>query len=61
MGRGRLAGEAILQALAFVDRYNQDARPFNWKFTPADLTRLLSRISTREHAARKPAELPEAA
>ena len=47
--------------LAFVDRYNQTARPFNWKFTAADLARLLDRISAREHAARKPAELPEAA
>jgi transposase len=47
--------------LAFVDRYNQTARAFNWKFTAADLARLLDRISAREHAARKPAELPEAA
>jgi transposase len=47
--------------LAFVDRYNQAARPFNWKFTAADLTRLLDRISAREHAAQNPAELPEAA
>ena len=23
--------------LAFIDRYNQTARPFNWKFTAADL------------------------
>ena len=45
----------------FVDRYNQTARPFNWKFTAADLARLLDRISTREHAAQNPAELPEAA
>ena len=44
-----------------MDRYNQGARPFNWKFTAADLARLLDRISAREHAARKPAELPEAA
>src|SRR5262249_20528928 len=47
--------------LAFVDRYNQTARPFNWKFTAADLARLLDRISTREHAARQPAGLPQAA
>jgi hypothetical protein len=47
--------------LAFVDRYNQGARPFNWRFTAADLARLLDRISAHEHAARKPAELPEAA
>ena len=47
--------------LAFTDRYNQTARPFNWKFTAADLTRLLDRISAREHAAEESAELPEAA
>jgi transposase len=47
--------------LAFVDRYNQAARPFNWKFTAADLTRVLDRISAREHAPHKPAELPKAA
>ena len=45
----------------FVDRYNQTARPFNWKFTAADLARLLDRISAREDAAPKPAELLEAA
>ena len=43
--------------LAFIDRYNQTARPFNWKFTAADLTRLLQRLSTRQ----EPAILPEAA
>jgi transposase len=47
--------------LAFVDRYNQAARPFNWKFTAADLARVLDRISAREHAAPKRAELPKAA
>ena len=47
--------------LAFADRYNQTARPFNWKFTAADLARLLDRISAREHADRNPAKLPEAA
>jgi hypothetical protein len=34
--------------LAFADRYNQTARPFNWKFTADDLTALLRRISERE-------------
>jgi transposase len=47
--------------LAFVDRYNQTARPFNWKFTAADLARLLDRISADEHAAPQPAGLSEAA
>ncbi len=36
--------------LAFIDRYNQTARPFNWKYTAADLTELLHRISEREQA-----------
>jgi transposase len=47
--------------LAFVDRYNQTAQPFNWKFTATDLARFLDRISAREDAAQKPAELPDAA
>jgi transposase len=47
--------------LAFMDRYNQSARPFNWKFTAADLARLLDRISVCEDAAPEPADLPEAA
>jgi transposase len=53
--------ELATTLLAFVDRYNQAAQPFNWKFTAADLTRVLDRISAREHAAQKPAELPQAA
>jgi transposase len=43
--------------LAFTDRYNQTARPFNWNYTAADLARLLQRISVH----REPANLPEAA
>ena len=43
--------------LAFIDRYNQTARPFNWKYTAADLARLLDRINAHE----KPASLPQAA
>ena len=35
--------------LAFVDRYNQTARPFSWKFTAADLTVLLRRISEHDN------------
>ena len=31
-------------------RYNPTARPFNWKFTAADLARLLDRISAHEQA-----------
>ena len=37
--------------LAFVTRYNQTAKPFNWKFTAADLTDLLRRISEHEQTA----------
>jgi transposase len=47
--------------LAFVDRYNATARPFNWKFTAADLTALLRRISESERPVREPAGLPRAA
>lgn len=43
--------------LAFIDRYNQTARPFNWKFTAAGLARLLQRISARQELP----SLPEAA
>jgi transposase len=48
--------------LAFVNRYNRTARPFNWKFTADDLTALLRRISQREQtAASQQATLPQAA
>ena len=42
--------ELAATLLAFIDRYNQTARPFNWKYTAADLARLLDRINAREHA-----------
>ena len=47
--------------LAFVNRYNRAARPFNWKFTADDLTALLHRISQREQAASQQAALSQAA
>ena len=48
--------------LAFVDRYNLTARPFNWTFSADDLTALLRRISQREQApAGQHADLPQAA
>ena len=48
--------------LAFVNRYNRTARPFNWKFTAGDLTALLRRISQREQTATsQQATLPPAA
>jgi transposase len=34
--------------LAFVDRYNQTAEPFRWKYTADDLKNLLHRISEHE-------------
>jgi hypothetical protein len=43
--------------LAFTDRYNQTARPFNWKLTAADLARFLDQINGHEQAA----SLPQAA
>ena len=46
-----------LTLLAFTDRYNHTARPFNWKFTAADLATLLQQISARQ----EPADLPKAA
>jgi transposase len=48
--------------LAFANRYNRTARPFNWKFSADDLTALLHRISQHEQApADQPASLPPAA
>jgi transposase len=41
-------GKLSQTLLAFVDRYNLTARPFNWKFSAHDLTALLRRISQRE-------------
>jgi len=47
--------------LAFIDRYNTTARPFNWKFTAADLTELLARTQTHQAAAQEPTNEPKAA
>jgi transposase len=47
--------------LAFTARYNQTARPFNWKYTAADLAQTLERISTREQPAEETVTLPKAA
>jgi hypothetical protein len=44
-----------------TSRDNQTARPFNWKFTAADLTVLLRRISEREQQAAIEANLAIAA
>jgi transposase len=48
--------------LAFIDRYNRTAEPFNWKYTANDLKNLLHRI--REHEkqdTRRQTDLAEAA
>jgi DDE superfamily endonuclease len=48
--------------LGFVDRYNQTARPFSWKFTASDLHHLMDRISRHEQQQDTDNEpLPEAA
>ena len=48
--------------LAFVNRYNQTARPFNWKYTADDLKDLLRRISEHEKQdTRRQTDLTEAA
>ena len=39
------------RVLAFQDRYNATATPFDWCFTRTDLDRLLDRIATHEAAA----------
>jgi transposase len=54
-------GQLSATLLAFIDRHNKTARPFSWKFTAADLTGMLKRISAREEPAQEPATLPQAA
>jgi transposase len=44
-------GELSATLLAFTDRYNQAAKPFNWNFTAADLTDLLHRIGKHQQPA----------
>jgi len=39
------------RVLAFQARYNATATPFDWRFTRADLNRLLDRIAVHEAAA----------
>ncbi len=47
-------GQLSATLLAFADRYNRTARPFNWKFTAPDLARDLDRDQRprASHAAR---------
>jgi hypothetical protein len=42
------AGTLSYALLAFVNRDNRTARPFNWKFSADDLTALLRRTSQHE-------------
>jgi len=42
----------------YAKRYNAHARPFKWKFTPADLEDLIARIDRHQQDQRLPAEAP---
>ena len=55
-------GDPVLTAVhgVSVHRYNATARPFQWKFTPADLDDLLTRIDQHQQQTTAPA-IPEAA
>jgi transposase len=53
--------DQVRQRLAdFQQRYNATARPFGWKFTPADLDDLLHRIDQHQHQTAAPT-IPQAA
>jgi hypothetical protein len=54
-------GSLSYALLAFVNRYNRTARPFNWKVTADYLTALLHRFSQREQGTGQQATLPQAA
>jgi hypothetical protein len=43
--------EVERRLLAFQRRYQQTATPFDWRFTRADLDRLLQRLDEQEHRA----------
>ena len=42
-------GEVERRLLAFQRRYQQTALPFGWRFTRADLARLLRRLDQHQH------------
>lgn len=44
----RSTGELSETLLAFIERYNRTAKPFNWKHTADDLRGLLARIAEHE-------------
>jgi hypothetical protein len=54
-------GHLAAALLNFTARYNQTARPFNWKYTATDLAGTLDRISAHQQPAKPPASLPRAA
>jgi len=54
-------GQLSATLLGFVDRYNQTAKPFSWKFTAEDLRDLMDRISRHEQQDRQQQPLPQAA
>jgi hypothetical protein len=43
---------------AFEQRYNATARPFRWRFTPADLEDLMARIERHEQKEQNPQQPP---
>jgi transposase len=53
-------GQLSATLLAFVDRYNQTAQPFNWTFAASDLRELMTRISEHQQVPQHET-LPEAA
>jgi transposase len=54
--------DQVRQRLAdFEPRYNATARPFGWKFTPADLDDLLARIDRHQQQTTAPTTIPQAA
>jgi hypothetical protein len=54
-------GQLAATLLAFTARYNQTARPFNWKYTAADLAGTHDRISAHQQPAKPPASPAKAA
>ena len=54
-------GQLAATLLAVTARYNQAARPLNWKYTATDLATTLDRISAHQQPAKPPASLPKAA
>lgn len=61
MLRTTRSSSSLVSALSLMPRYNQTARPFNWKYTAADLAATLDRISAHQQPAEPPASLPKAA